>query len=342
MADVKSIATALGHALAGGLAGAAGDDYVAKLLAEIEGDKNRKQRDKERAEAKAERDLDRQFRQEEREHSRARESQDDKERWGQALAPIYKSLGVENMETVRPSESIPLQAAPDGTLQSDPTQKPKVMSGNRGVDDILNLLNVPQEARAEVIGGGQMWAQADINLENQAFERDLQQREKALHRLAPIEAEYRIKEEVQSFIALEPYRFRAEQRSAALQFGYSLALQNASRVSAPAPKDNFEAISYNVAQDMVDDPSVSLPTNDKGETVPMSNAQYRQVLMGRIYQKASQWGVTLPPLGDRLEAINNAMRYYAPGLQRQTDAGGDLVGAAINALSNPALNGEQK
>lgn len=255
------------------------------------------------------------------------------------IAPLFEANLLSDPEGAarkRTSESIPLTEGKDGSLVSDPSQTPEVMTGDAGIDAFLRTA-VPASSRADaaIMGKGlarsniardEALFQRDLRRSEQEFEVKLQQRERELLTLKPVEAALELEADLNAFHEMEPHRFDADKKRALLSHNLALQRQQANIAAQaglkdiPTPRTEFEAIAIGEAQQMATDP--------RFENMPIP--QYRQELLGRVITKANRWGARLPDPSHRAEAINQASRFWNPKLRKLGSAGSgevDIVGA---------------
>lgn len=301
----------IAEGIAAALSGLTGGDFTGRLQQQIEDEKRRMEREQEREDERKHRD-----------RSYAIQA-------AEMLAPIYESLGTENIQKKRPSESIPLTEGTDGKLMPETARPPEFMTGLPEVDALLKVA-APEGARREADALARGLATANIRTRERDFQTELEQERQRIEALEPVRQGIALQFELKRYEAVEPLQFAAHERRALLDHRLSLqrqAIDIASRRAdravddIPKPKDQFDSIAIGVAQELLDVPGIDR----------LSVTQIRATMETMAIEQARKWGVRLPDASTRRASINNAARYWAPQLQRDSSVAPD-IGAAINAL----------
>lgn len=135
------------EAIAAGLSGLTGGDFVSQFARQIEEHERRQERERERI-----------------------------PQYAEILKPLFAAQQLKEAAggpVGVPSESIPLMDTPSGQATLDPEVSPEYMSGASGVDSFMDALGISPRLREEISGLSRSLSSADIALENAEYQKTL-------------------------------------------------------------------------------------------------------------------------------------------------------------------------
>lgn len=296
------------EAFAAALSGLAGTDFAGMLAEATDATRNRNLRGRELFE-------DRQFREEQIDYQRERDRQQDIFRAQEAATPLVESLGL---DALLPQPTVTGGATPQVGALGVPIPQLKVENKEQPlpteISDYVRGLGISEEDVSTVAQGARTQAVSRIRLEEQKFERDLKNEETRIMRLAPTLRQIAIEDEIAKFDAMETRNWSEYQKRAYLQHYLSMQQLYASDALARGrdtykPRDAFEAILIGQAQELRGRPGAA----------KMSNAQFRSTIYTLGLERARELGATIPDSIEIEQGLNQAVRFYAPGINPLPD-----------------------